>query len=286
MGVGWALMGATCRVPQRKRAQRGTHLNEEPLIVNSSARSNRHLDHQPHRRYDGPMPERQNILVVEVDEDTYDEIASVLTRNDFGVDRIPTASTALELVNLVSFKAIIVNHPPKTIPIEDFLAEAKGSESASREALVGVFVSSKKPADNLAATPDGVDVVIGPYGGQAVRDQQLCKLLGIVPRAAVRIKVKTDVTLIDHQDNSQVAQTEDLSTSGFLAITNRLAPVGSSVRATFNFPGNPTPFVAEAEVVRHVVGATGENEGMGLRFISFRDGRLDRLSHFLESQYA
>ena len=232
------------------------------------------------------MTERHNILVVEVAENTYDEIASVLTRNDFAVDRIPTASTALELVNLVSFNAIIVNHPPRTIPIEDFLSEAKGPESASRDALVGVFVSSKKAGDDLAVTPAGVDVVIGPFGGQAVRDQQLCKLLGIVPRAAVRVKVRTDVTLTDHQDNSQLAQTRDLSTSGFLAITNQLAPVGSHVRATFDFPDNQTPFVAEAEVVRHVVGAPGEDKGMGLRFISFRDGRLDRLSQYLESQFA
>lgn len=229
------------------------------------------------------MTERQNILVVEVAEDTYDEIATVLTRNDFAVDRFPTAAAALELVTLVSFKAIIVNHPPKAAPIEDFLAEVKGPESASREALVGVFVSSKKPADDLVGTPDGVDVVIGPYGGQSVRDQQLCKLLGIVPRAAVRVKVKTDVTLVDHQNDTQVAQTKDLSTSGFLAITNRLAPVGSCVTASFNLPGNQASFVAEAEVVRHVVGASGENEGMGLRFVSFRDGRLDRLSRFLES---
>jgi hypothetical protein len=48
-------------------------------------------------------------------------------------------------------------------------------------------------------------------------------------------------------------------------------------------PDEPPPSVAEAEVVRHAVGATGEDEDMGLRFISFRDGRLDRLGRFLES---
>ena len=93
----------------------------------------------------------KNILVVGVDEDTYGEIASVLTRNDFAVDRIPTPAAALELVTLVGFKAIIVNHPLKTMPLDDFLAAAKGTGSASREALVAVFVSSTKPADDLAA---------------------------------------------------------------------------------------------------------------------------------------
>jgi c-di-GMP-binding flagellar brake protein YcgR len=128
--------------------------------------------------------------------------------------------------------------------------------------------------------------VIGPFGGQSERDRQLCKLLGIVHRAAVRVKVDTEVTLVDHQGHRLVAQTKDLSTSGFLAITNRLAPMGSRAKVIFNFPGDRSPFVAEAEVVRHAVDATGENEGMGLRFISFRDGNLNRLGRYLESMYA
>lgn len=232
------------------------------------------------------MSERQNVLVVEVDEDIYGEIATVLTRNDFAVDRIPTAPAALELVTLVSFKAIIVNHPLKTMPLEAFVSEAKGPESESRESLVGVFVSSKSPADDLAVVPDGVDVVIGPFGGQSERDRQLCNLLGIVPRAAVRIKVNTEVALVDHQGQRLMAQTKDLSTSGFFAITNRFFPVGSQSKTIFNFPGDQTPFEAEAEVVRHADDATGKNQGMGLRFISFRDGHLGRLSRFLESMYA
>ena len=109
------------------------------FFANSGAQSDGLLDHRLCGRYYEAMTERQNILVVEVAEDTYDEIATVLTRNDFAVDRFPTAAAALELVTLVSFKAIIVNHPPKAAPIEDFLAEVKGPESASREALVGGF---------------------------------------------------------------------------------------------------------------------------------------------------
>jgi len=244
------------------------------------------IDHRPFGRYYGAMINCRNILVVAVDEDTYGEIASVLTRNDFAVDRIPTPAAALELVTLVSFKAIIVNHPLSAMPLDDFLAEIKGAGSASSEALVAVFVSSKKSADDLGVTPDSVDVVIGPFGGQSERDRQLCKLLGIVPRAAVRVNVNTEVTLVDHQNNSLVAQTKDLSTSGFFAITDRLAPVGSYARAIFSLPDDPSPFVAEAEIVRHAGGSTGENQGMGLRFTSFQDGHLNRLSRFLESMYA
>ena len=232
------------------------------------------------------MTECKNIVVVAVDEDTYGEIATVLTRNDFAVDRIPTPAAALELVTLVGFKAIIVNHPLRTMLLDAFLAEAKGPGSASREALVAVFVSSKNRADDLAVVPDGVDVVIGPYGGQSERDRQLCKLLGIVPRAAVRVKVNTEVTLVDHLGDSHVAQTRDLSTSGVFAVTHRLAPVGSRTTVIFNLPDDRAPFVAEGEVVRHAVDPTGENQGMGLRFVSFRDGRLDRLSRYLQSLYA
>lgn len=232
------------------------------------------------------MTERQNILVVEVAEAIYGKIATVLTRNDFAVDRIPTAPAALELVTLVSFKAIIVNHPLKTMPLEGFLSKAKGDESASKEALIGVFVASKNPAHDLAATPAGADLVIGPFGGQEERDRQLCKLLGIAPRAAVRVNVNTEVTLVDKGGRRLVVQTKDLSTSGFFALTDRLSSVGSRVKAIFNLPGDQSPFVAEAEVVRHASGETGEPPGMGLRFISFQDGHLGRLGHFLESMYA
>lgn len=243
------------------------------------------LDHRPNGRYHDAMTDRQNILVVEVEENTYDEIATVLTRNDFTVDRFPTAPAALELVTLVSFKAIIVNHPLKTIPLDDFLAQTKGPESASREALVGVFVSSTNRGSDLTVVPDGVDIVIGPFGGQSERDRQLCKLLDIEPRAAVRVKVNTEVTLVDHQDHRLVAQTKDLSTSGFFTVTNQLAPVGSITKVIFTFPGDQIPFVAEAEVVRHAAGPTGENQGMGLRFITFQDGHINRLGRFLESFY-
>jgi hypothetical protein len=232
------------------------------------------------------MTVRKNVLVIEVDEEMYGEIAPVLERNDLSVDRFPTASAALGLVTAVSFTAIILNHPPKTMSIEDFVAEVTKPESASRAALIGVFVSSKMPGDDLTATPKGVKAVIGPFGGQEHRDQQLCKLLGIVPRSAVRVKVNTDVTLVDRENRHVVTRTRDLSTSGFFSITRQLAPVGSRVKTIFSIPGDRTPFVAQAEVVRHALDAAGETEGMGLRFISFRDGSLDRLSRFLESMYA
>lgn len=236
--------------------------------------------------YHGGMTDRQNVLVIEVEEDSFGEIAPVLERNDLSVDRFPTASAAVGLVTAVSFTAIILNHPPKTIPIEDFVAEVTKPESASRNALMGVFVSSKKPGDDLTATPKGIAVVIGPFGGQARRDQQLCKLLGIVPRSAARVEINTDVTLVDRENRHVVTRTRDLSTSGFFAVTNQIAPVGSRVKTIFSIPGDRTPFVAQAEIVRHALGASGDIEGMGLRFISFRDGSLDRLSEFLESMYA
>jgi hypothetical protein len=52
------------------------------------------------------------------------------------------------------------------------------------------------------------------------------------------------------------------------------------------FQGDQSPFVAEAEIVRHAVDSKGEVQGMGLRFISFQDGNLNRLSRFLELLYA
>lgn len=231
------------------------------------------------------MTDRQNILVVEVEEGTYHEIASVLERNDLAVDRFPNASAAVELVTVVPFTAIILNHPPRTLPIEEFVAEVRKADSASREALVGVFVSSKNPSDVLAKTPEGVNLVIGPYGGQERRDQQLCEFLGITPRAAVRVKVNTDVTLVDREGRHVVTQTRDLSTSGFFSLTNHLAPVGNRVKAIFSFLDDQAPFVAQAEVVRHAVGPSGEAEGMGLRFLSFQDGNINRLSRFLEAMY-
>jgi hypothetical protein len=231
------------------------------------------------------MTDRHNILVVEVEEDTYHEIASVLERNDLVVDRFPTASAAVDLVTVVPFKAIIVNHPLTTLSIAEFVAKIKDPDSASRESLVGVFVSSKKPDDDLASKPEGVNVVIGPFGGQVRRDQQICQLLGITPRAAVRVEVSTDVTLVDREGRHAVTRTRDLSTSGFFSVTNQLAPVGSRVKAIFSIPGEQSPFVAQAEVVRHAIDASGDTEGMGLRFLSFRDESLDRLSRFLESMY-
>jgi hypothetical protein len=226
--------------------------------------------------------QRQNILVVEVNSETFKDIEAVLQRVSFDVDWLPTAKNALELVSLVPFSAVVLNYPLATVPYEEFIACIRAESSASREAKVALLAFEPVSARVHLKQPGGADVVIPTESDAVTREHQLCGLLGIPPRAAVRMLVRLEVALIQSKRERFMAQTKDLSASGMFLVTDRRFPVGSRARVAFNLPGDPEPFGGEVEVARHSDPERDPVQGLGMRFISFEDGGPRRLERFLE----
>ena len=226
------------------------------------------------------MEERENILVVEVEQLLFDRFAPVLQRRDFEVDRFPDAGRALELVSVVPFSAIIIGFPLKDMRLEDFMDKILMGESAA--ASIAILTSAEKIEEAERYKPLGIDLVLSLENAPQEMLRLLCALLGVAPRAELRVLVKLDLELVDAGNQRMVAQSEDISISGMLVTTPRLAPVGSKAGFTITLPGDPEPIRGEAKVARHTEAGTDRVKGMGLKFVSFEKNGEQRLRRYLD----
>jgi hypothetical protein len=112
----------------------------------------------------------------------------------------------------------------------------------------------------------------------------ICALLGVAPRAELRVLVKLELELLDAGNQRIVAQTEDISISGMLVASPRLAPVGSRAAFAITLPGDPDPILGEAEVARHTDPGADRVKGMGLKFMSFRNNGKERMQRYLDAK--
>ncbi len=141
------------------------------------------------------MKDVRNVLVVEVSPELFDVIAPVLERKEFEVDRFPHAGGALELLAVVPFAAVIVGFPLREVPVEQFLdAIRSGPSAAAKVALLSTVFHHTKA---LALLGHGVDLALQVEKAPKEAIRLLCALLGVPPRAAVRIMVKLESRL-DH----------------------------------------------------------------------------------------
>jgi hypothetical protein len=228
------------------------------------------------------MEERQNILVVEVEQLLFDRFAPVLQRRDFEVDRFPDAGRALELVSVVPFSAIIIGFPLREMRLEDFMDQILMGESAS--ASIALLCSQQHTEAAERYKPLGVDLVLALENAPQEMLRLLCALLGVAPRSDLRVLVKLEIELTEAGNQRMMAQTEDISISGMLVSTPRLAPVGSQAAFTLTLPGEPETVCGMAEVARHTEPGADRVQGMGLKFVSFRNDGQECLRRYLDGQ--
>ncbi len=224
---------------------------------------------------------RQNILVVEVEPEVYVGIERVLRRINFDVDRLPTATGALELVSAVPFSALILRFPLQRLTLEEFLSASRTPSSASHDAPVALLAAAADRDRAAAYLDTGVDLVIANEDAADDQELKLCRLLGILPRKAVRLLVRLDVALEDSKRDRFMAQSRDVSASGMFLSTTRLYPVGSRARVVLTLPDDPAPLTCEVEVVRHGDPRRDGTSGMGVRFVDVPDDDRARLERAL-----
>ncbi len=227
------------------------------------------------------MEGAQNVLVVEVAQALFDKMAPVLQRQDFEVDRFPDAARALDLVTLVPFTAIVVAFPLRQVPLERFLEVVREGESAL--ASVAVLVEPPHRASAQAFLGNGVDLVLDAENAPQEMQRLLCTLLGVSPRAAMRIMVKLELRLEPRLSGDRfMAQTEDVSSSGMLVITKRRYPMGSTARFEMALPDGSGVVTGEADVARLTEPGLDRIEGIGFRFTAFDGDGQVRLQRCLE----
>ncbi len=217
------------------------------------------------------MNEKANILVVEVGPQDYDNVAPQLLQALFEVDRVSSATSALELLNVVPFSAVICRHPFTQMKTGEFLAAVKAPTSASREAGIALVTDPNRIAEAGVFLAQGVDLVLSLGDPQGEREAMLCTLLGIQPRRSLRILVKLSVEIETGGTDRFVSQTHDVSGSGMFVITRKTIDIGSEVGFSFTLPDETRPFEGVAQVSRIADPRAAGPMGMGIHFERFTD---------------
>ena len=216
------------------------------------------------------MGTKANILVVEVGPQDYDNVAPQLLQALFEVDRVPSAASALELLNIVPFSAVICRHPFTQMETGDFIAAIRAETSASRDAGIALITNANRIAEAGAFLDQGVDLVLSLSDPQGEREAMLCTLLGIQPRRSLRVLVKLSVEIETGGTDRFVSQTHDVSSSGMFVITRKLVEIGAEVGFSFTLPGENRAFEGIAKVSRISDSHSGGPAGLGIHFESFR----------------
>ena len=215
------------------------------------------------------MADRANVLVVEVKEQNYDLFAPPLLRAIFEVDRVTEAHSALSLLRLIPFSAVICHFPLRTIDTGSFISELRNSASASKDTQLALVCEPGSLKDGNLFLEHGADLVLSLDEPEGEREALLCTLLGIQPRRSLRVLVKLSVNLDGGSTDRFVAQSHDISATGFFLVTRKLLPPGSLVRFQFTLHGDPKAFEGTAEVARIVGGNQPQPHGMGLHIVDF-----------------
>lgn len=230
------------------------------------------------------MTNKANILVVEVGPKDYDNVAPQLLQALFEVDRVPSAQSALELLNVIPFSAVICGHPFSSMKTEDFIAAIKAPTCASREAGIALVTEAKLVQEAGAFLDQGVDLLLSLGDPRGEREAMLCTLLGIQPRRSLRVLVKLSVEIESGATDRFVSQTHDVSSSGMFVITRKSIEVGTKVKFQFTLAGETRPFEGIAKVTRIAGPDAPGPQGMGIHFESFNDSEdLARLQGKLDS---
>ena len=215
------------------------------------------------------MADRANVLVVEVREQQYDLFAPPLLRAIFEVDRVIEAHSALALLRAISFSAVICHFPLRTMDTGTFISALREQDSASSPARLALICEAGALEEGNTFLEHGADLVLSLEEPEGEREALLCTLLGIQPRRSLRVLVKLAVNLEKGSTDRFVAQSHDISATGFFLVTRKLLPPESRVRFQFALQGDPTPFQGVAEVARIVGGNQPPPHGIGLHILNF-----------------
>ena len=103
-------------------------------------------------------------------------------------------------------------------------------------------------------------------------------LLAVRERMALRSTVKV---LVDGDPRPEMWQTENLSSTGMLARTNRRLDAGTMLDLELNLPGDSFPLNGRGQVVRSTTGVRERVRGIGVRFTALKPDAQVRLEAFL-----
>lgn len=101
-------------------------------------------------------------------------------------------------------------------------------------------------------------------------------------RAHTRLDIELDVSIAS-ETNFFLGLTENISEGGLFVATHVLRPVGTKLELKLTLPDGGPPFsvVGEVRWLREYSESSNVSPGMGLRFQTFDDDKLERIRAFV-----
>jgi DNA-binding response OmpR family regulator len=226
------------------------------------------------------VPDKNNVLVVNLEASEFAKVAPLLDREEFEVDRFPRAAMALELLGQVTFDVLLVGYPLPDIGARTFLSHVRDPAGQNLTTPLLLIAAQDELESAAELIGYGANRVVGMEETAERLQAEVTRLLEVAPRRDVRAMVRLEIRVDDGQKLA-MGQTENLSRSGMLVRAGEAYAVGAVVEFEFFLGTDPSPIHGKGRVVRHTTPGREQVSGMGILFESFEKDGKARLERFL-----
>jgi len=225
---------------------------------------------------------RQHVLVVGAKKAGLERVAPMLRRADFSVHTVEPSPFLLDLVLSTAFELVIVTYPLETLPLDDLIDTIRDAGSACHDAGLLLLAEPELLDDAQSVVDLGANRAICCDWSEARLWQAIGDLMEVAPRIFMRVLMHADIE-IKNERSRAIFQTVNMSVSGVLLQgSDQLSP-GETFDFLFRLPGGGL-VEGSAEVVRQTNPLREGVDGIGSRFVSFRENCLERLSAHIGRQ--
>jgi DNA-binding NarL/FixJ family response regulator len=225
------------------------------------------------------------VLLAGIGRGPFEAIAPVLERQKLEILRVDSPEVAVEMAGLEPVDLVIFDAEPNEMSLEEVVAKLRAEGSASAKASLLVMAEPGTDTRARELIGNGVNRVMLLDDPEDLIEQQVADLLYIAPRAAVRFATRL-YTSLDNGTDEVFGQTANLSISGMLVQTPTLLEPGQRVVFEILIEDREGVVIGDAEIVRHASLDREGLDGVGVRFLGFRDDCKDVLDAVIEDAFA
>ena len=225
------------------------------------------------------------VLLAGIGRGPFEALAPVLERQKLDILRVDSPEAAVEMACSEQVDLVIFDAEPNEMPLVDVVAKLRDPSSASAKASLLVMAEPGTDEKARELIGNGVNKVMLLNDSEELIEQQVADLLDIAPRAAVRFATRL-YTSLDNGTEEIFGQTANLSISGMLVQTPTLLEPGQKVIFEILIEDRDGAVIGDAEIVRRASKDREGLDGVGLRFLGFREDCKDVLDAVIEDAFA
>jgi len=229
------------------------------------------------------MESTKKILAIIAQDSIFEKMEPIFERASMEVTRATNATRSLILATNVRYDLLVAEYPLPDLSIVDFLEILQSPTLANAHSPV-VLLTEDGYAEDLGDQIDCERVEVLPLSASSEALQRhVAAALGVAERKTSRLLVQMQLE-VETGSLLRACQTSNVSETGMLIHTSRMAPIGSEVEVTFHLPGDPRPIDGVVTVVRHTDPGEESTRGMGVTFLRLPEGARERLRDYVHGR--